>query len=273
MNIIITRMFTEVFMQRALVAALLLGPICALLGVFVTARRMAFFSDTIAHGALTGVALGIWMGLSDPTPPMAVFSIVIAAGFLWLKENTELLSDTIMALLLSGSVALGILILSLNKASRGEIHGYLFGDILAISDSDLWAAAALLGVILFGLFKALSPIALLTANEDLAHVSGISVRALNYAFILVLTITVAVSIRLLGIILVTSLLVVPAATARNLSGTLRQQLIWSALAGLVSAVGGTILSYRLDVPAGPTIVLGGIALFTISLITKARRLA
>src|SRR3954471_7520378 len=94
-NIIITRMFTEVFMQRALVAALLLGPICALLGVFVTARRMAFFSDTIAHGALTGVALGIWMGLSDPTPPMAVFSIVIAAGFLWLKENTELLSDTI----------------------------------------------------------------------------------------------------------------------------------------------------------------------------------
>src|SRR5204862_149615 len=126
------------------------------------------------------------------------------------------------------------------------------------SDSDLWAAAALLGVILFGLFKALSPIALLTANEDLAHVSGISVRALNYAFILVLTITVAVSIRLLGIILVTSLLVVPAATARNLSGTLRQQLIWSALAGLVSAVGGTILSYRLDVPAGPTIVLGGI---------------
>ena len=219
------------------------------------------------------MALGIWMGLSDPTLPMAIFSIVIAAGYLWLKENTELLSDTIMALLLSGSVALGILILSLNKASRGEIHGYLFGDILAINNSDLWLAAALLGVILFGLFKALSPIALLTANEDLAHVSGISVRTLNYLFILVLTITVAVSIRLLGIILVTSLLVVPAATARNLSGTLRQQLLWSILAGLVSAVGGTILSYRLDVPAGPTIVLGSIALFTVSLITKARRLA
>jgi ABC-type Mn2+/Zn2+ transport system permease subunit len=264
-------MFTETFMQRALAAALLLGPICALIGVFVTARRMAFFSDTVAHGALTGVALGMWLGVTDPTLPMAIFSILIAAGYLWLKEKTELLSDTIMALLLSGSVALGILILSLNKASRGEIHGYLFGDILAISNSDLWLAAAMLGVTLFGLFKALSPIALVTANEDLAHVSGISVRTLNYLFVLVLTITVAVTIRLLGIILVTSLLVVPAATARNLSRNLRQQLLWSVAAGLVSAAGGTILSYRLDVPAGPTIVLSSIALFVGSLLFSLQR--
>src|SRR5215217_2666717 len=137
-TIIITRMLTEAFMQRALAAALLLGPLCALLGVFVTARRMAFFSDTIAHGALTGVAIGIWLGAADLTIPMVLFSLAIAAGILYLKEKTELLTDTIMALLLSGSVALGILILSLAKGSRGEIHGYLFGDILAISDSDLW---------------------------------------------------------------------------------------------------------------------------------------
>src|SRR6185295_1067508 len=106
-------MFSEAFMQRALIAALLLGPMCALLGVFVTARRMAFFSDTVAHGALTGVALGIWFGMADPTLPMVLFSLAIAAGILYLKKNTDLLTDTIMALLLSGSVALGILILSL----------------------------------------------------------------------------------------------------------------------------------------------------------------
>ena len=133
-------MLNEPFMQRALIAALLLGPLCAILGVFVTARRMAFFSDTIAHGALTGVALGMWMGLTDMTVPMVLFSIVIAAAILWLKEKTELLTDTIMALLLSGSVALGILILSLNKGSRGELHGYLFGDILAIDTKDVWLA-------------------------------------------------------------------------------------------------------------------------------------
>src|SRR5436190_17743162 len=146
--IITTRMLTEAFMQRALAAALLLAPLCALLGVFVTARRMAFFSDTIAHGALTGVALGIWLGMTDVTVPMILFCLAIAAGILYLKEKTDLLTDTIMALLLSGSVALGILILSLTKGSRGEIHGYLFGDILAIQTKDVWFAAALFGVVI-----------------------------------------------------------------------------------------------------------------------------
>src|SRR5436853_3536388 len=158
-NIIITRMLTEAFMQRALAAALLLGPLCALLGVFVTARRMAFFSDTIAHGALAGVALGIWMGMADLTLPMVLFSLAIAAGILYLKQKTELLTDTIMALLLSGSVALGILILSLNKGSAAEIHSYLFGDILALNNLDLWLAGALFVIILFGLSTALSPMA------------------------------------------------------------------------------------------------------------------
>src|SRR5215216_1397927 len=102
----ITVMFTEPFMQRALLAALFLAPLCAFLGVFVTARRMAFFSDTVSHAALAGVALGFWFGLSDPTWPMIVVSLLVAAGIMWLRENTDLLTDTIMALLLSSSVAI-----------------------------------------------------------------------------------------------------------------------------------------------------------------------
>jgi zinc transport system permease protein len=258
-------MFTEAFMQRALIAALLLGPLCALLGVFVTARRMAFFSDTIAHGALTGVALGIWLGLADLTVPMVLFSLAIAAGILYLKEKTDLLTDTIMALLLSGSVALGILILSLVKGSRSEIHGYLFGDILAIETKDVWIAAILFVVVGIGLFSWLSPLSLITANEELAHVCGVPVRLVNYVFVLALTVAVALSIRLLGIILVTSLIVVPPATARNLSRNLRQQLISSVLVGVIGALGGTLLAYRLDVPCGPAIVLTCIALFVVSL--------
>lgn len=258
-------MFTEAFMQRALAAAVLLGPICALLGVFVTARRMAFFSDTIAHGALTGVALGIWLGFADLTLPMVLFSLAIAAAIIFLKEKTELLTDTIMALLLSGSVALGILILSLAKTSPGQIHAYLFGDILAISTRDIWLSAALFVVVFVGLFKWLSPLALMTASEELAHVCGIPIRAANYLFVLVVTFAVALSIRSLGIILVTSLIVVPPATARNISRNLRQQIIASVIVGLIGSVGGTILSDRLDVPAGPAIVLSCIALFMISL--------
>lgn len=256
-------MFTEAFMQRALFAALLLGPLCALLGVFVTARRMAFFSDTIAHGGLTGVALGLWLGIPNLTIPMVIFSLIIAAGILYLKERTDLLTDTIMALLLSGSVALGMVILSLTQANRGVIHAFLFGDILAVETRDLWLAGGLFLAVLIGMLRGLSPLALITASEELAHVSGVRVRRANLIFVVLITVAVALSIRLIGIILVTSLLVVPAAAGRAVSRTLRQHIVFSVIVGIIGALAGTMSSYRLDVPAGPAIVLSCIILFVI----------
>src|ERR1700751_4397626 len=132
-------MFTDPFMQRALLAALCLGPLCALLGVFVVARRMAFFSDTVSHSALAGVALGFWWGFVEPTLPMIGFSLLVALSMMWLKKRSDLLTDTILALLLSGSVALGVLLLSLlhGRNYQGELNRYLFGDILAISWPDV----------------------------------------------------------------------------------------------------------------------------------------
>ena len=254
-------MLTEPYMQRALLAALCMGPLCALMGVFVTARRMAFFSDTISHGALTGVALGFWLGFSDPTIPMIVFSLVVAGGLVWLQENTELLSDTILAVVLSGSVALGIVILTSLKGSRGEIQSYLFGDILAIGWGDLKLALVLLVSVSWGLFINLSRLTLVTAHPELAHSCGVPVRVLNYVFVVALTFVVTLSIRLLGIILVTSLLVIPPAAARSLSSNLRQQICWSVLLGLTASVGGVIGSYHFDAPCGPMIVLVCLVLF------------
>jgi zinc transport system permease protein len=267
MNTIITTMFTEPFMQRALLAALLLGPLCALLGVFVIARRMAFFSDTVSHSALAGIALGFWWGFVDPTWPMVGFSLLVSAAMMWLKEKTELLTDAIMALLLSGSVALGVIILSLLKGRnyQGELNRYLFGDILAIGWPDVRLAAVLLVIVGAGLFLLLNSLALLTAQEDMAHVCGVQVKRLNYLFVVALTLTVAMSIRLLGIILVTSLIVIPPAAARNLSRNLRQHILLSLVFGLLGGVGGTLLSYQLDVPCGSTIVLTCIGIFLISL--------
>jgi ABC-type Mn2+/Zn2+ transport system permease subunit len=258
-------MFTELYMLRALAVAALLAPTCALLGVFVTARRMSFFSDTIAHGALAGVALGVWMGLSEVTVPMILFSLLVAAAILWIKENTDLMTDTIMALLLSGSVALGMIILSMLRGSASFIHGYLFGDILAVGNQDLVYAGILFAVVFIAMFWKLSQVTLLSAHEEMAYVCGIQVKALNYLFILVLTITVALSIRLLGIILVTALLVVPPAAARNLSRNLRQQIILSLILGLVGGVAGIAASYELNVPCGPAIVLASILLFILTL--------
>jgi ABC-type Mn2+/Zn2+ transport system permease subunit len=261
-------MFHEPFMQRALLAALFLGPLCALLGVFVTARRMAFFSDTISHGALTGVALGVWWGLADPTLPLVLFSLLVAAAIFWLQENTDLLTDTIMALLLSGSVALGIILLGLMKTRPGDIHGYLFGDILAIGPRDVWVAAALLLVIGAGAFAKLNELSLITVQSEMAHVCGVPVRRLNWFFVIGLTLTVAMAIRLLGIILVTALIVIPPAAARNVSRNLRQHLVLSVGFGALAALGGTLASYQLDVPCGPTIVLGCVALFILTLCAR-----
>src|SRR5947207_5913269 len=145
-------MFTEPFMQRAFLAALFLAPLCALLGVFVTARRMAFFSDTVSHAALAGVALGFWLGFLNPTLPLLVVSGLIAVAVYWLKENTELLTDTIMALLLSGSVAVGVILLSALKGYQGEIQRYLFGDVLAIGPAEVWLSAVLFFVVGAGIF-------------------------------------------------------------------------------------------------------------------------
>ncbi len=266
-------MFTEAYMQRALVTALLLGPLCGLIGVFVTARRMAFFSDTISHAALAGIAVGFWLGFADPTLPMVAVSLGVAALMLWLKEKTDLLTDTIMALLLSGSVAFGIVVISLLKGFRGELHRYLFGDILSVGPQEVWLAFAVSAVVAAAVAVRLNALTMLTASEDLAHVSGIPVRRLNYAFVLVLTVVVALSIRLLGIILVTSLLVIPPAAARNIARNLRQQIVLAVLAGALGGGGGVALSYRFDLPCGPSIVLTSVALFLATLAASRLRQA
>ncbi len=258
-------MFHEPFMLRALLGAGILAPLCALLGVFVTARRMAFFSDTIAHASLAGTAVAFMLGFSEPTPGMLVVSLLVAATILWLRERSGLYNDTIMALLLTGSVAGGTIILSRLHGYRGELHRVLFGDILAVGPVELGLAGALLVLVIGGGFWALSPLSLITTHEDLAHVSGIPVRAFNYVFVLILTLTVTVSIRLVGILLVGALLVIPPAAARLASTNLRQEL-WLAVAlGAVSGLGGVWLSYAADLPCGPSIVMVSIGLFVVAL--------
>jgi len=259
-------------MQRALLAALILGPLCGLMGVFVTARRMAFFSDTIAHAALAGVASGFLVGFQEPTLPVLLVCSFVAMVILWLKERTDLLTDTIMAVLLSASVATGLVLLSLQPNRWADLDKYLFGDILSVGWNDIWFAAILSMIVAVILFSRLNSLTLLSCHEDLAHVSGISVRALNYAFVLLLTVTVALSIRLLGIVLVTSLIVIPPATARNIARNLRQQIVLSIFLGCAGAGAGIAISYPFNLPCGPSITLTLTALFILSVpISRWRR--
>jgi ABC-type Mn2+/Zn2+ transport system permease subunit len=164
---------------------LFLAPLCALLGVFVTARRMAFFSDTISHAGLTGVALGAWLGLVDPTWPLIAVSLAVAAAIYWLKENTELVTDSIMALLLSGSVAAGLIILSLLKTRRAICTP------TCLATFSRWAAPKsgrrLLCVLVASGYSGASANSVSSGPEEMAQVCGVPVRRLNYLFVIVLT--------------------------------------------------------------------------------------
>jgi zinc transport system permease protein len=261
----------EPFMQRALLVALALGPICGFLGVFVTARRMAFFSDTISHAALTGVAAGFLAGFEEPTIPVLLYCSLVAVAMLWLKERTQLLNDTIMAVLLSSSVAGGVVLLSLQRNRWAELDKFLLGDILSVNWTDVGVAWGVAFFVAGVLLWKLTPLVLLTTHEDLAHVGGIRVRALNYGFVILLTVAVSLSIRALGILLVTSLIVLPPAIARSLSHNLRQHIMLSFVVGVVGAGGGVLSSYPLNLPTGPTITLTLSLLFVLSLVVRRLR--
>src|SRR6185503_14252272 len=200
---------------------------------------------------LAGVALGVWFGMVDPTVPLIAVSLAVAAAIFWLKENTSLVTDSIMAMLLSGSVAAGIVILKMLKTKPGDLHGFLFGDILAVGWPDVWQAAALCLIVGGGFFWRLSDLCLLTAHEEIARVCGVRVRQLNYLFVL---------------------LVIPPAAASNLSRNLRQQIVLSVLAGLLGGIGGIALAWHLsvawhlDVPCGAAIVLASLGLFVVTLV-------
>lgn len=261
----------EPFMQRALLVALALGPICGFLGVFVTARRMAFFSDTISHAALTGVAAGFLAGFEEPTIPVLLYCSLVAVAMLWLRERTQLLNDTIMAVLLSSSVAGGVVLLSLQRNRWAELDKFLLGDILSVNWTDVGVAWGVAFFVAGVLLWKLTPLVLLTTHEDLAHVGGIRVRAMNYGFVILLTVAVSLSIRALGILLVTSLIVLPPAIARSLSHNLRQHIMLSFIVGVVGAGGGVLSSYPLNLPTGPTITLTLSLLFVLSLVVRRLR--
>jgi ABC-type Mn2+/Zn2+ transport system permease subunit len=241
-----------------------MGILCPMLGVFVVIRRMSFFGDAIAHSAFTGIALGLVLGI-EPSLAAVGFAVIVALGIGFLQAHSKIPSDTIIGVFFSGAAALGILLIGLIQGYRANLFSYLFGDILAVGWTDLLIAGLLLagvGVCASILRRPLLQVAL---NRDIAAVQGVPVAAMEYALMVMLAVTVAVSIKLVGIILVTALLIIPAAAARNVSRSIRQMFLFSILFGALSACLGLIGSYSLNTASGPTIVMVSIALFIASL--------
>jgi zinc/manganese transport system permease protein/zinc transport system permease protein len=263
------------FLRNTLLSALILGPSCALLGVFVTLRGMAFFSDALAHSAFTGVALGFlldeWLPWHVPTMAVVlVFCFALATLMAYFFERTQLKPDTIIAFSFTGSVALGVVVISALDKYR-LIDGLLFGSIYANTNADLILQAVFCtGLIVFLLFNSRT-YALTILQPELARAQGIRLQRINYFFALAVASTVAVGMKMIGALLLSALIVIPPAAAKLVSGNFRAMLCLAPLFGLLAAVAGVIGSNTLSSPTGPTIVLANVAILLACIIATLFR--
>lgn len=255
------------FMKRAVLAVLFVAPVTAAIGVPLVQFRMAFFSDAIGHSAFTGVAIGVLLGI-HPLLTMVAFGLFVAYAITMVKGRTGLSPDTVIGVFFSTVIALGIAVISARKGLTKNLQAYLYGDLLAVSGAEvLWMGALFLGVAAY-LWRTYNRILLLGVHEGLARTLGIPGRALEISFSLVVALVVTTAIRAVGILLVTALLVVPAAAARNVARN-ASSAFWAAIAvSLVSGIGGLAASYYLDTATGATIVLFSAAFFALSALPR-----
>jgi zinc transport system permease protein len=260
--------FTEpLFMKRAILAMLFIAPAAAAVGVPLVHFRMAFFSDAIGHSAFTGVAIGVLLGV-HPLLTMVAFGLFVAWAITLVRGRTELSPDTVIGVFFSTVIALGIAIISAQKGLTRNLQAYLYGDLLAVSETELLWMGMLLGVVGAYLFVAFNKIMLIGVHEGFAKSMGVPVRGLEISFALVVALVVTTAIRAVGILLVTALLVVPAASARNVARGIVSA-FWAAIAiAVVSGLLGIASSYYLDTATGATVVLFASAFFAITALLK-----
>lgn len=255
------------FMQRALISGLIVGITCAFLSIFVALRKMAFFSDAISHSALTGIALGLLLGI-QPYWVAVVFCVVAAVTLARVRDMSHLPEDTLLGVLFATATSVGVLVIGQLRGYRVDLFQFLFGDILAVSAADILMSAVLaavvIGTILFSLEKLLD----FSFNRELATVGEGRIVLYDYLFLVLLALTIALSIRIVGVILVSSLIIIPAAVARNLATSFKQLLALSVVVGVASSVLGLITSYYLNTASGPTIVVWAVGFFMLSVVFR-----
>lgn len=248
------------FLMRALLGGLGVALIAGPFGSFVVWRRLAYFGDTLAHSALLGVALGFLLQINLTLGIMAVCQFLAILLFLGQRQK-QLASDTLLGIFSHGTLSLGLVSLAFMEDVRVDLFAYLFGDILAIGTVDLTWIFGGGGLALAGLLWLWKPLLAITIHEDLARVEGVPVDRVNLAFLALIALTVAVMMKVVGLLLVTSLLIIPAATARRFSSGPEAMAALSSLIGCFAVGGGLYGSYRWDTPAGPSIVVAACGIF------------
>jgi zinc/manganese transport system permease protein len=257
------------FLQRALLAGLLSGGLGGLLGSFAVLRQLSFFSDALGHSALLGIALGVLLGL-DPTLVLIPFAVLFALGVNQLARRSRLPADALLNIIYSSSLALAVVVLSRLPGWKGGLQQLLFGDILGVTARDLLLLSGLLAVTVLILLLTGRRQLLLTIDESLALSRGVASEAQRLLFVILLAVVVALSIKAVGVLLISAFVVIPACAARLISGNFRLYLLLSALFGASCAVLGLLVSAVADLPSGPSVVIVQLGVFLLALLLAPR---
>jgi len=248
------------FLLRALIGGLGVALVAGPFGSFVVWRRLAYFGDTLSHSALLGVALGFILHI-NLTVGIIVICQLLAILLFYSQRQRQLASDTMLGIFAHGALSLGLVALAFMEDVRIDLVAYLFGDILAISNSDLGWIFAGGGIALAGLLWLWKPLLAITIHEDLARVEGVPVDQVNWMFLGLIALIVAVMMKVVGMLLVTALLIIPAATARRFAGNPEIMALLASLIGCMAVCAGLYGSFQWDTPTGPTIVVAACLIF------------
>ncbi len=258
------------FGVRAMVGGVMIASVCSVLSFFIIVRRLSFAGVGLSHAAFGGLGVGIWLGL-DPIVSAAVFSVGVSGGIGWLSRKGRLHEDTVIGILFSASMALGIVMISLSDAYNQDLLSYLFGSILAMSWNDIIVLAGFSVISLAFLLLFFKELLFTSFDEETAIASGVPARFVYYGLLVIMALMIVVSIKLVGIILVSALLVIPGATGMQLSKSYRGALPVSLAVSVISVVSGLLLSFHMDVASGAMIVLVLFGFFMLGVIFSPRR--
>ncbi len=260
-------------MSELLIYALLAGygvaAIAGPLGCFVVWRKMAYFGDTLSHSALLGISLGLLLNVNLNLAVIAC-SLFLAITLAGLQEKRKLASDTLLGILAHSSLSLGLVAVSFAENVRVDMMAYLFGDLLAVNLQDIYwiyGGGTLVMALLVWLWR---PLLAMSVHAELAQVEGVPVKKVRMALTVIMALVIAVAMKIVGVLLITSLLIIPAAAAQRFSSTPEQMAVKASLFGIASVTGGLAASWYLDTPAGPSVVVASFILFLVSQLHQPR---
>ncbi len=252
------------FFTRALIAGICIAAVAGPLGCFVVWRRMAYFGDTMAHSGLLGVGLALLLQLH---PTIGVFAVAAAVSLalLALERAPGLSSDSILGILSHSALAAGLVLIAVAGFANIDLHALLFGDILATSKTDIAIVGIGGAAVLASLVAIWRPLLAGTVSPEIAEAEDLASRRARFVFMLMMALVIALAMKVAGVVLLTSLLIIPAATARRFASSPESMAIWSAVAGATAVLAGLYVSLWFDTPSGPSIVLSAVTLFMVAL--------